>query len=427
MQMQALKNKVGFFRDGRKGDFLFILFLVILSFQMPISVGAKFEFSLVEVFVLMVASLFLRKLDSEKVNKIRVILKTDPIAWVLIAWSLWGVVVWSVERNWAYGINETRWVFLSTIGYILLRYIFSYRWEDKLKILFAVSVVIALIADLQGLTGIFSPPFTSLPEKEFFFSLTGGITHTVAVGFFKHPNAFGGFIYWPLLLSFGLIFEKKSRMWGIVLFLLFGFSLMLSNYRTLILGIALAIVLITLIRMNLSSKRLIGIFLALCIVSAFGFIGFYVFNQNSSFFANFTFRVLLWFGTMPVFATSVQTMIIGLGAIPIGTGNSIAIVDPHNAYLYMLVHYGFPGLIILCALIGIIITRGWKMYRTGVLQTHPMTQMLWIGFLVWFITSLVDSRLSTAEWQFQLVFLAALFMGKLPDEEVGSNKKIDLP
>jgi hypothetical protein len=419
MQLQWINKFRKYFHRWTTGEVVFTLFILLLSFQIPIISGTSLGFSCVEIFVFIALSLYL--VNPRRAYSVSRVWKMDPMMRVLIGWSVWGIIVWAVSSNWKYGINETRWIFLSAVAYYFLRVIFNTGWEQKIKIFLLVSVGIALITDLQGLAGIFLPPFTALPEKEFFLSLNGGITHAVAVGFFKHPNAFGGFIYWPMLLSLGLVMKNTTRKWGMIGFLFFGFSLFLSDYRTLLLGAMLAIVLFALLMVKFSQRQWTLLLSGVSVFSILGFVVFYLANSASHFFVTFTGRVLLWISVFPIVTFSMQTLLLGIGgALPVGIFTGLGAVDPHNAYLYMLVHYGLPGLIILASIIGIVVHHGWKANRMGVFQANPVAGALWIGLLVWFITSFADSRLTTPEWQFQFVFLLALFMA-IPMGEVEGN------
>jgi hypothetical protein len=404
-------------------NIILVLFVCLLSFQLPISGGPKIIYSCVELFILVIAALFGFGIFPCKKDVQDIFIK-DHMTWILIAWSVWSVVVWFADSNWAYGINETRWVLLSVVAYIYFRIIFRQQWEWKVKLFLIVCVGIAFIADLQSITGLFQPPFTSVPVKDFFQqSGKGDFTpFSVAVGFFNHPNAFGGFVFWPMLLSLGLMGEKKTRVWGGFAFLFFGFSLFLSGYRTLLLGAGLAVVLFILLRFNLSFKKWAFLLLGVCVVSAIGFMGFYLANKTSLFFGTFTGRVSLWSSVVPIVTFSPQTFLFGSGTnLPMGIYNGLAVADPHNAYLYMLVHYGLPGLIIYFAVIGIIMRHGWQSYRVGEVQKNPIVGVLWIGFIVWFLTAIADSRLTTPEWQLEFVLLIALFLASPRGEAVKNS------
>jgi hypothetical protein len=392
-------------------EVLFVFFVIGLTFQMTISGDEKLSFTWVEIFILAMGAVFLHAFSFSK--RVGMILVSDPIVWILAGWTVWGMVVWYFATDWAYGINETRWLFLSTIAYCYLRTYFHDQWNKKVAILLFLSVLIAFIADLQAVTGMFKPPFAALIEKAIFLSPTMAIKHTVAVGFFMHPNAFGGFIFWPLLISMGICYMDKMRWIGIAGIVFFGISLAFSYYRTLIIGAGLAGLLILLLQSRLTPK-LWGLFsAAVCSVGLVGFLLFLAWNADSHFLKNFDFRVLQWQLVVPITAESPWTLFFGSGvSLPSPMLVSSARVDPHNAYLYMLVHYGMPGLMFYLAMVWIVLKRGWQAYKTEIFRSQPIQSALWVGFLIWFLTAFVDSRLTTPEWQFQFVlFLAFLMAG----------------
>jgi hypothetical protein len=400
------------------GNGIWILLLLAVSFQMPIPGNIQLDYTVVEIALMAIISCYL--LQSQPViRSIQGIMASDPMAWVLMLWSLWGVISWFVSHDWAYGTNEMRWVFLSLIAYLILRTMGAEDKNKTVKTFLLVSVGIACVADIQALTDLFLPPFTMLPTKVFYISPTLQFSHAVAVGFFRHPNAFGAYVYWPCLLSLGLATVPKTRRWGIIGFGFFGISLFLSYYRTLLLGAGFAVIIFFLLRARLSPRKWIILFLGACFVGALAFLGFYLLNRNSSFFSNFNFRINQWINALPIFAASPLTFIFGSGTqIAQSWNTGLARSDPHNAYLYMLVHYGLPGLLIYLGIIWIILERGWRAYRLGAFRDQPLWGAFWVGFIVWYLTAFFDSRLTTGEWQFQFVLLLALFMNGLDRKDI---------
>jgi hypothetical protein len=82
----------------------------------------------------------------------------------------------------------------------------------------AMAVLIALIADLQSSLNLFIPLFSALTIKEIYIAPNIVFNHPVAVGLFKHSNAFGGFVFWPrqpqngkCSLSYSCLFLGTSR------------------------------------------------------------------------------------------------------------------------------------------------------------------------------------------------------------------------
>jgi O-antigen ligase len=89
----------------------------------------------------------------------------------------------------------------------------------------------------------------------------------------------------------------------------------------------------------------------------------------------------------------------------------------------MLVHYGIPGLVAYLGIFVVILKKGWNAFARGAFREAPILAALWIGFIVWFLTGFVDSRLTTPEWQMQFVFLMALFFAHPTlNEQVDSAK-----
>ena len=118
----------------------------------------------------------------------------------------------------------------------------------KAVVLFVgITALAALVADYQGLTGGFIAPFAHIPPKDISLSPTGLISKTLAVGFFRHPNAYGGQVFWPLLICLGLALKRQFRWLALAGAAFFAFSLYLSYYRTLLVGFALACAILAMI------------------------------------------------------------------------------------------------------------------------------------------------------------------------------------
>jgi hypothetical protein len=398
-------------KDWWNQNALILLFLVVLSIQLPILSGPILYYSNIELFLLAMVAVFLGKINMLQVKSAGRILLADPIFWLLSVWSVWSLVVWTAQANWAYGVNETRWIFLSVVAYAVLRILFIQQWEQKTKAVIIVCIVIAIFPDGEGLLRLFSAPLPGVSLSSILLPGAGSLLQKEALGFFRHPNEFGGFVFWPLLLSFGLVDGRRTRLAGVLAVLFLGISLFLSGYRSLMLGAGMALVLIFLQRINLTPRKWMVLFIGLTICGILLFLSMYYFFLTSPIFKTLTGRIILWIEVAPIILFSGNTILFGSGvSMPLTIPNGMAITDPHNAFLYLLVHYGFPGLYVYLLMISVVFWRGWRLYRAGLFRANLLAGSLWVGFIVWFITSMTDSRLTNPEWQFQFVLFLAIFM-----------------
>jgi O-antigen ligase len=244
------------------------------------------------------------------------------------------------------------------------------------------------------------------------------VNQSVAVGFFRHPNAFGGYVFWPFLISLGFLHDRRKRWIALALVLLFGFSLYLSYYRTLLLGLGFALVLYILLWLRPSPRLLAVSVSGLSILAVAASALALQLAPNLSFFNNLWFRINLWHKAFAFIQQSPVILLFGSGFNPsVALSGAGVRMDPHDAFLYMLMHYGIPGLLIFLGIIWLVLRKGWLAYRDGVLHRRPVLAALWVGWIAWFLTDLIDSRLTTPEWQMLFVVVLAIFLGGLAVEK----------
>jgi hypothetical protein len=396
-------------------NFFFILFLIGLTVQWPFEGTSPLELTLIDLVMAAVFLVWVAK--SRDIRKSAADAYQYPVLWILTAWALWAAFLWMISSDWAYLINETRWLFLSVAAFAVLMSILRTDWIRTIGIFLGMAALIAVITDLQGLTGFFTPPFSALTEKEIWISATESVTQPVAVGFFRHPNVFGAFVLWPLLLMAGLLFHPKKRILAAVGILFFTVSLYLSYYRTLFLGVGFALAVFVLLQSRLS-PRLAGWSIAgFAVLGVLGSALALILFPSLDFFSNLWFRVRLWETSLTAFRSEPVILLLGSGFSPSAEIlNKAARSDPHNAFLYMVMHYGLPGLFLFLGIIWLVVREGWKAYRAGVFRKEPLAAAVWSGLLAWFLTDLIDSRLSTPEWQMLFVMILAFFFSRLrPD------------
>jgi O-antigen ligase len=393
----------------------FVLFLIGLTVQWPFMGTLPLGLTLIDLVLAVICLVWIA--NSPDIRKSIFNAFAHPIAWILAAWAAWSAVLWLVSSDWAYLINETRWLFLSLVAFAFLMSVLRTDWQRMVGIFLVFAAITTVITDLQGLTGFFKPPFAALVEKDIWISATESVSQTVAVGFFRHPNVFGAFVLWPLLLMAGLLPDRKKRILAILGVIFFGASLYLSYYRTLFLGVGFALAVFFLLRTKLPT-RLVGWLIAgMAALGVAGSVLALNLFPTMDFFTNLWFRVRLWQSSLASLQREPIILLLGSGFAPSPELlRAAARSDPHNAYLYMVMHYGLPGLLLFIAIIWIVMREGWKAYRDGTFRREPLLAAIFSGFLAWFLTGLIDSRLSIPEWQMMFMLVLALFFSRLHPE-----------
>jgi len=405
----------GIAKVAPKRETLISLILVVLfaaqTFQDSIAQSQAFHLSVVEIVSVLCLAIWILETGRLDLPRSR---SGKLVFYLLGCWALLGLGLWVVSGDWAYNLNEVTWLWISLGAVIILSYAAEYKWERTIEIFVGITFLSALVADVQGLTGVFAPPFASPPAKEFFLAPTSFGAQTLAVGFYRHPNAFGAQVFWPLLICLGLAFKKKYRLLAILGVAFFGASLYLSYYRTLIVGFIFAGVLFAMVQIRVRPWIFAS---AAGVMSAAGMIGsvaLALLAKGEVFLGDLNGRAVYWRDAFRLIQAQPVILLLGSGFHPSGElMQAQARADPHNVYVYMLMHYGVVGLILLVLLIGTIVAVGWRGYRSGKLNREPVLGAIWVGFIAWFVTGTVDSRLTTAEWQVLFVTVVFLFLGGL--------------
>jgi len=350
---------------------------------------------------------------------------------LILGLAVWAGILWLVGLDWRYNLNEVRWLLLSVPAFVLLLSTSEQEIARRLAIVLVIAVVAALVADLQGVTGAFPPPFAEFSSKQRWLSSDMAVEGTVAVGLFRHSNMYGGFIFWPLMISIGGVMQKGKRwVWALgVIF--FGASLYLSYYRGLLLGLGMALAAFTLIMTPFPRRFVAAGLVALPILMVLASILGYALKPSAAFFETLRYRINLWQDVLNFIRSDPWILAFGAGYHPgPALQFSQAGADPHNAYLYMLMHYGLPGVLILMAIMGHVVLLGWRAYVRGAMTQRPIMAALWAGLLAWFVTSLLDSRMTNSEWQVLFVLILALLCGFSSLEEgkeVGFSRTTSAP
>ncbi|MCX6025572.1 MAG: O-antigen ligase family protein, partial [Chloroflexi bacterium] len=311
------------------------------------------------------------------------------MALLILGLAVWAAILWLVGLDWRYNLNEVRWLLLSVPAFALLLSSSKQEIGRRLTIVLAIAVVAALVADFQGVTGAFPPPFAEFSTKERWLSSDLAVERTVAVGLFRHSNMYGGFIFWPLMISIGGVMQKGKRWAWALGVVFFGASLYLSYYRGLLIGLGMAVAAFTLIMVplprRLVSAGLVALPILIILASVFG----YALKPSAAFFETLRFRINLWQDVLNYIRSDPWILAFGAGY---HSGSAFQLsqarADPHNVYLYMLMHYGLPGVLILVAMMGQAVLLGWRAYVRGAMTQRPILAALWAGLLAWFVTSL---------------------------------------
>lgn len=398
-------------RDESVMSLLLIALFAAQTFQDTFSQNQAFHLSVVEIVAVLCLAIWILVAGRLELPQSR---SSRFVLFLLGLWALLGLGLWIISGDWAYDLNEARWLWITLGVAVFLSYAAEANWARMVAIFVGVTFVSALVADFQGLTGAFVPPFASLPPKEFFLAPTTLGAQSLAVGFYQHPNAFGAQVFWPLLICVGFAFKRKRRWLALLGVAFFGASLYLSFYRTLLVGFLFSVVLLAMIQLRLRPWVFAVAAGAMSVVGMGGSVALALFAKGGRFLGDLSGRGVYWVDAFRLIRNQPMILLFGSGFRPSAElVQAQARSDPHDMYLYMLMHYGILGLVLLIVLIATVVEAGWRGYRRGQLDREPVLGAIWAGFIAWFATGSIDSRLTTAGWQVLFVAMMFLLLGGL--------------
>jgi len=139
------------------------------------------------------------------------------------------------------------------------------------------------------------------------------------------------------------------------------------------------------------------------------------------------FRAGLWGQAFHFLLSAPSIAALGSGAAPSASLGAAGVrTDPHDTYLYLylLMRFGFLGLILFLGMVWGYLREGWRAYAAARLQAHPSLAALWIGGIVWFYCGLLDSGLVTVEWEFLTIAVFGLILASLSIAEAGQGAEV---
>ena len=334
------------------------------------------------------------------------------VAWLWLGLAAWAGLQWLVATDWRFGARDVRQLILAALilAALLRRRDFDPRRAAWIAI--GVAGLSALAADTQRLTGWFEPPFATVYYKDVLTAPTGaGVP--VAVGFFTNANVFAGFIFWPFLISAGRLIRGPQRLLTGTLTLLLALSLYWSLARGVRAGAVLGMVVQCTFLKVRPRELAFGLVTLLAALSTGVILVIASTHPQSGFFLTLGLRRVLWDAVFEMMRRTPTFLISGVGAHAVDYLQGFALLgreDPHNMYLYVLVHYGLAGL-------AAIVLTAWGVLGGGWLalgETRRNPDAVWIaifsGWAALLVMGMLDSYFTDAPWRIWFMLMLAIVL-----------------
>ncbi len=338
--------------------------------------------------------------------------RLHDLAWLWLGLAAWAGLQWIVANDWRYAARDVRQLLLAALlfGSLLRRRDFDPRRAAWVAI--GVAVTSALFADVQRLTGWFVPPFASVYYKDVLTPPTGaGVP--VAVGFFTNANVFAAFIFWPLLIAIGRVIRGPQRALAAAGALLLALSLYWSLARGVMAGAVLGSLFLAIFLFVRRRALAFGLVSILATVMTAVVLYFGSTHPESGFFLTLGLRRVLWDAALEMMRRTPSFLISGVGAQAVNYLHGFALLgreDPHNLYLYFLVHYGLPGLAVILITAWAAITNGWRALRETPMRPGPVWTAVFSGWAALLVMGMLDSYFTDAPWRIWFVLMLAILL-----------------
>lgn len=384
-----------------------ILFLAP-AFQYRVELGAISFTFLEPIAIAVIVILWLPQV----LNRQRVVIWENLLTYLLSSLSLWAFVVGTLAHDWQHGLSDARDWMIPMLSFIVLTSAVSGYWKRWAYVFVASTVTSAALGVYQHFARIIGPFAVESVAYKTGFALVEDQQRLAfavpATAFFSHPNLLALYLFSGLVI---LLSWRSCGSWGLlkwILTLVVAVGLFFTYAKAILLIIPFCLVLLWLIyRIRTWGQFIWGVGFTI-LLSAFGVI-FVLPLIPEAYFDTFWWRVDLW-----------RSAIDLLGAHPgyLLSGNGLELFasealypQPHNLYLYLLLAYGIPGLVLgLCILVYLLwIAR--QIHKYGLFRQQPLLAGFWVGLLAYFVVGFVESTLMGIESRMFFALLNALLIG----------------
>jgi O-antigen ligase len=338
--------------------------------------------------------------------------RLHELAWLWLGLAAWAGLQWLVASDWHYAARDVRQLLLAALLFAALLRRRDFNPRRAAWIAIGVAVASALAADVQRLTGWFAPPFATVYFKDILTAPTGaGVP--VAVGFFTNANVFAAFIFWPLLIAIGRVIRGPQRLLAAGGALLLSLSLYWSLARGVMAGVVLGTLFLAIFLFVRRRMLAFGLVSVLATVMTALILYFGSTHPDSGFFLTLGLRRVLWDAALEMMRRTPVFLFSGVGAHGVDYLHGFALLgreDPHNLYLYFLVHYGLAGLAVILLSAWAAITNGWRALRETPMRPGPVWTAVFSGWAALLVMGMLDSYFTDAPWRIWFMLMLAILL-----------------
>jgi hypothetical protein len=292
----------------------------------------------------------------------------------LLSFIGWAGLIWiCLPENASQGWDIKSW--LIPAGIVLFLYAASPQSWKTIAVCF---VIVGLINSLGGF-GIwvahhFDPAYQSVISSDsevvgtgrgWWYLIGGGVHPVAGLRGGVAINGMADVLFWPFMILVGCAGAVKRRWLAILGILAISLGIFVTYSRSTAIVMVIGVILFLFLQrksgISISRRMIIAVLALIAMISTA-----LLLLLPRSLVGSVFFRFEMWqqvFGYIQAFPNT----LLGGGGFPRIVAHPYDVWDTHNMYLYLLVAYGIPGLLLFLAPIGHILWKGWKIF-SGVRQ-----------------------------------------------------------
>lgn len=408
----------------------FVLFVPTTSFLpeiMPVEVWYKWSLAIAILFAILSGRMFTREVFLFFSGKRWFFWLLVFIGWVALLWIFQSD---NVSEDW----DIKYW--LIPVGLVFFLWIASPKFT---RVIAACFLIVGLINSLAGFgtwVGYHFDPSLQTPISPdlesgaagygWYYWIGGGIPPVAGLRGTVSINGMADLLFWPFMIFLGYSVSTKSR-WPSILGMAItalGIFATYSRSTAVVMPLGLVIFLFLRKRMRISvSRRVIAVFITLAILLLLVMLLFLPRPLVGSFISRFDVwqRILIYLQDFPA------TLLIG-GGFPQIIFYPYEVWDSHSIYLYLLVAYGIPGLLLFLIPLLFFIRKSWGRIRDILQSPMEAHASAAIAALICFlIRGIAESQVNEIDWRMAFVLFFSYAAGTIHGEDDAPMQHLETP
>ncbi len=387
-----------------------ILFVPTTTFTgslLPIDEWYKYFFVAAILLVVLSRRIFRRETWQELLER----------KWLVgsLVFFFWLDLLWLFQPESGNDVSDIKY-WLIAVGFIFFLWLASpdsWKWIPKGFLLVglinscaAIAIWVAHHFNPVYYTEVSSDPTINGTGRGWWYLLGGGI-HPVAG--LRGPVAINGMadiLFWPFMILLGYLAFKQRRGAAILGILIVTLGIFVTYSRSTIIVMGLGIFAFLIIqKWKAIHISLRGVILVIAFLSILSIL--LLFLLPRSFVGSIFYRFGMWQQAYAYFVDFPQTVWSGGGFPKIGW-SPYEVWDTHNMYLFLIVQYGVPGLLLFLGMLTLALREGRNLFsRASPVRVNPHAVAAFCALAGFIIRGMAESQINELDLRVAFIFFLA--------------------